>query len=148
MAKSPTKVELGGDWVKLKTTVQKVDMLGYSTLFKALVSGANKLRNYTIKSMQDTQKASWFYMRGKKTHFPSAPGNPPAVDTGGLLAALVVDVRKSEVEFGATSAAPYGAILEKGTKRMASRPWLEPAIDEITPDFKSEVDKIIKDMFK
>ena len=65
-----------------------------------------------------------------------------------LLAALKVDVRKSEVEFGATTAAPYGKILETGSKRMAARPWLEPAVDSEMPAFKSEVDKIIKDMFK
>jgi hypothetical protein len=99
--------------------------------------------------MRNTERASWAYKRGGKLHRPSAPGNPPAIDEGGLVAALIVDVRgNKEIEFGATTAAPYGKMLEQGTKKVAARPWLEPATNEELDGIKSEADAVIRRMFK
>jgi len=148
MAKNNPKVILGGDWAKLKFTVVNLSQNGADALFKIFVAGANALRNRSIKSMQSTNRASWFYKRGGKAHYPSAPGNPPAIDTGDLIKSLIVDVRKDAVEFGATDAAPHGALLEKGTKRMKARPWLQPAVDEEMPGIKTDVDNLIKGMIR
>lgn len=145
MAVNP-KVVLGGDWVKLKYTVTNLSQNGVDALFKIFVTGANALRNRSIKSMQSTNRASWFYKRGNKVHRPSVPGSPPAIDTGDLIKALIVDVKKNAVEFGATDAAPHGKLLEKGTKRMAARPWLQPAVDEEMPGIMTSVDNLIKGM--
>ena len=148
MAKDNPKVTLGGDWVKLKFTVDDMSKKEIKAFFKIFVTGANALRNTAIKSMQNTNRASWFYKRGSKVHHPSAPGSPPAIDTGDLIKSLIVDVRKDAVEFGATDAAPHGVLLEKGTKRMAARPWLNPAVEKEMPGIMTDVNNLIKEMIR
>lgn len=81
------------------------------------------------------------YMTGRKgnrykTHKASAPGYPPAVDTGRLRASITHNVtgRPGHVlpnpggGFGNVKAyvgtnVYYGYMLERGTSRMKARPW-------------------------
>lgn len=59
-------------------------------------------------------------------HVPSAPGEPPNWDTGTLAGAI--EARKTGLVTAETSSnAPYALFLEKGTRRMAERPYMVPA---------------------
>jgi hypothetical protein len=65
---------------------------------------------------------------GTRIHRASAPGQPPAEDTGKLYREITVRRLKSgsyRVRFGAR----YAGFLEFGTARMAARPFVLPAID-------------------
>lgn len=66
-------------------------------------------------------------------HVASAPGKPPAVDTGRLRASYTwrtgVDARGAFVEIGTNVL--YAPFLEFGTRRMAARPHLRPAVNEL-----------------
>lgn len=65
---------------------------------------------------------------GTRIHRASAPGQPPAEDTGKLYREITVRRLKSghyRVRFGAR----YAGFLEFGTSRMAARPYVLPAID-------------------
>lgn len=67
-------------------------------------------------------------------HVPSAPGEPPNNDTGGLIAShetRMIAWNHSQVAVWAGHAVP----LESGTSRMAARPFLGPA----TRDSKKQV---------
>jgi len=67
------------------------------------------------------------YQRGKTIeHRASAPGEPPAPDTGRLRASLTTEVlRGSNEVVGILSAnTEYAAALELGTENMAERPYL------------------------
>jgi hypothetical protein len=125
-------------------------------IIKIVGIGANEIRNTIIISMQQTPK--WIggrsYVRGKskriKTglenpygesrrrarHYSSMPGNPPAIDTGQLVRSIMWKVNPpgNEIEVGAIGGTVKGGIsyarhLEFGTKHMAERPFLKPAID-------------------
>jgi HK97 gp10 family phage protein len=64
----------------------------------------------------------------------SAPGEPPAVRTGNLRDSISEpDVRKSSGALVGqiTIAAPYAGYLERGTGRIAPRPFVRPAIDAL-----------------
>lgn len=116
-------------------------------ILKIVTNGANDIRNTIIKSMQQTKRSQRSYIRGKskriKTgieraygksarkarHFSSMPGNPPAVDSGQLVRSIMWNVKNNEVEVGSLGGAPYAKFLESGTKRMAERPFLKPAVD-------------------
>lgn len=70
------------------------------------------------------------YKRGSGSHRASAPGEPPAVDTGRLRASY--DWRTGRdprpyVEVG--SSVVYAPFLEFGTSRMQARPHFRPSID-------------------
>ena len=97
---------------------------------RELAVGANDIRNTIIRSMKDTKRAPWSYKRGRKKHYPSAPGEPPAIDFGELVRSIMFDVRSMEIEIGSWAGAPYAEFLETGTKKMKARPWLDPAVEK------------------
>lgn len=74
------------------------------------------------------------YRRRRGTHRASAPGEPPAIDTGTLLASIgEPHVRKegNALVGTLTISASYAGLLERGTPRMAARPFAMPAVEEI-----------------
>jgi len=66
------------------------------------------------------------YTRGNITHTASAPGEPPAVDTGRLRASISFHTYTNYVDVGTN--VEYAAPLEFGTSKMAARPFLRPAL--------------------
>jgi len=75
------------------------------------------------------------YRRGRKVHIASAPGQPPAVDTGQLRASITHLVEREfrawigRVGTNLEKAAP----LEFGTSRMAARPFMLTTLTRIRP---------------
>lgn len=76
--------------------------------------------------------------RGRVPHQASAPGEPPATDTGRLRATVSHVVASdetglyAEIGSGANPAIPgvnYALFLEQGTRYMEARPWLKPSLD-------------------
>lgn len=63
-------------------------------------------------------------------HQASAPGEPPATDTGILVNSIAGDAEISGgvVQGIVRAKAAYAAWLELGTRRMAARPFLMPAV--------------------
>ena len=82
------------------------------------------------------------YKRGKKWHAASAPGRPPARDTGVLASSVSYEVIRQgfniqgrvgpdlgKIRMRRQPTEPdYGSYLELGTSRMRARPWLKPAL--------------------
>jgi hypothetical protein len=71
------------------------------------------------------------YRRGKTVaHIASAPGDPPAPDTGRMRAATTheVIVRGDAVIARVTNNAKQALMLELGTERIAPRPHLRPLL--------------------
>lgn len=70
------------------------------------------------------------YTRRSVTHRASAPGDPPAVNTGRLRSSIThrvaVDDQGVFAEVG--SNVRYARFLELGTSKMAKRPFLRPAL--------------------
>ncbi len=61
---------------------------------------------------------------------PSAPGDPPHVQTGRLRSSIAHEVDGLTGRVGTNVI--YGRWLELGTSRMAARPWLRRALGEMT----------------
>jgi len=57
----------------------------------------------------------------------SAPGEPPAVQTGRLYRSITTERPKLLVRLVGTNV-NYGRHLEEGTERILPRPWLKPAL--------------------
>jgi HK97 gp10 family phage protein len=60
----------------------------------------------------------------------SKPGNPPKTDTGRLVNSITVDTETTRegVEALVGTNVAYGRHLEFGTRTIAARPWLGPAL--------------------
>ena len=97
----------------------------------------------SVKHLLSKKGTGRTYKRGKKIHIASAPGQPPAVDTGILRASIFTDVSIKQdnvigrvgpdVEHIAAGTSVgtdvnYGLYLELGTRRMAARPFLRPGL--------------------
>jgi hypothetical protein len=130
-----------------------------------LKQGGIQIKNTMIKSMRHTIRASWSYKRGTKTHFPSLPGQPPAVDSGNLWKGIMFDVIGTgpALHIGVLdNMAPYAKWLEgmtaSSTRRQTSRgeftrPFLIPAVNKHKKDIMKKIAKrvgsgIVLDMRK
>jgi len=70
------------------------------------------------------------YRRGSKIHRASAPGEPPAVDTGRLRSSITHQVKAEgkKVIGRIGTNVEYARSLEFGTNKMAARPFLRPIV--------------------
>ena len=70
---------------------------------------------------------------------PSAPGSPPHKQTGRLAASMAWERDGLVARVG--TAVKYGPWLEMGTSRMAARPFLHRALNEMTPRIRAILSK-------
>lgn len=63
-----------------------------------------------------------------KFHIPSRPGEPPNRDTGTLDRSIVVRPFPDKLLVVVAATAAYALFLELGTRRMAERPYMRPAV--------------------
>jgi HK97 gp10 family phage protein len=92
-------------------------------------------------AMQDP-KSGRTYIRGGKIHTASAPGQAPAVDTGNLI-----NSTQAEHTAGLTSYfdvyADYAQHLEFGTRHIAPRPFMAPALEKEKAFFEKELGRAV-----
>lgn len=87
-----------------------------------------------MKLLMTGPKTGREYKRGARTHIASAPGEPPAVDTGFLINSIQTVVI-SDTQAEITIPAEYAAILEFGGGDIAERPFVRPAIQNVIKNF-------------
>lgn len=121
---------------------------------KRLEGEVGKLVAKTALAIERTAKTSmarkgrgrWYRNRGKGLgdHRASAPGDPPATDTGRLRSSITTDLHDL-VRLSATvgTDVAYGRYLEFGTVNMAARPWLRPAYEKHVPEFIEQLRRLL-----
>lgn len=91
-----------------------------------------------VKTKLSQRGTGRVYRRGRVFHQASAPGRPPAVDTGRLRSSYTwrtgEDPRGPFVEIGTNVI--YAPWLEFGTRYMQARPHLRPAIEELRDEIR------------
>jgi len=85
------------------------------------------------RSVARGPKTGRIYMKGKNRnirHQASAPGEPPATDTGKLVSSIVGDAKvvDKQVQGFLEARTAYAGYLEFGTRKMAARPFMTPAV--------------------
>lgn len=92
-----------------------------SRISKALFAGGNLIEVEAALSITRGAVSG-------KGHVPSAPGEPPNADTHlldrSIQTVLVVPLRVQVI-----ADAPYAVALERGTAKMAPRPFMQPALN-------------------
>lgn len=83
-----------------------------------------------------------------KGHIASLPGQPPNRDTGNLDT-NIENTRTGELEAEVRSKSAHAAALEFGTKNMAERPYMRPAVAKVRPKMveglKAEVNRRVRE---
>lgn len=98
---------------------------------------ANELRNASLQVLRG-QRSGRIYRRphSTSTYTASAPGEPPAVRTGGLRMSWHPQAKSSKsgktvsIRPAIWTDKKYAPALQDGTKKMAPRPYKEPIIEQ------------------
>lgn len=83
-----------------------------------------------VSLILDTAKTGRTYRRRGVEHRASAPGEPPASDTGNLVANRRIDLFPNRLAGRLTFSAEYAWYLQHGTENMEARPWADRALAE------------------
>lgn len=141
------KVEMSSKSQNILADFKKVPSKMKREVFDIIYKYGQKMRNTIIESMKKTSKdMTRPVRRGARSHYPSLPGFPPAIDTGALVNSIRIekDEVKGKVEIGSKGNAPYSKYLETGTAKMEARPFLLPAFEAYEQDLKDSVMAAIK----
>lgn len=97
---------------------------------QGLTASGLLVQNYAKNSILKGPKSGRIYRKynPRRLHQASAPGQPPANDTGTLVRSIVMDVDETELEVTISAGTFYAKMLEYGTRLMAARPFMRPAI--------------------
>ena len=98
---------------------------------KLALEAAAKLLHAQVISELSTPGKGRIYEKYKprRTHQASAPGDPPAPDTGVLRNSITIGPTETGYRVGTNlQSAP---VLEFGSSSMAPRPFMRPAIDKV-----------------
>jgi HK97 gp10 family phage protein len=110
---------------------------------QGVVRFGEEVRNEAISLILNTPKTGRLYWRRgvSKTsgtgrsfsggHRASAPGEPPASDTGRLVNSITTSYDFNELSGTVRARTEYAAYLEYGTSRMEPRPFMRPAVANV-----------------
>ncbi len=113
-------------------------------------AGKELQREAQSKIKDRSGKTGKYYKYKGRNIRASAPGEYPANRSGGLRKSLGFEVLGSEdMEFGSRSTIKYGKYLERGTRKMRRRPFLENTVNNNKLDVLNIVGReIYKELIK
>lgn len=101
-----------------------------------------------VSLILDTPKTGRVYKRRGATHQASAPGEPPASDTGTLLNRRHIDLFPERLAARLTFSAAHALPLELGTRHMEPRPFAVPALRQTEAEARGVVIDRIRDSLR
>lgn len=121
---------------------------------RGVIRGTESIRNHAVESIMKGPKTGRIYLRGLnksgksyKVHQASAPGEPPATDTGKLASSITTEYDFANLIGRVNCSAEYGPYLEYGTVKMEPRPFMRPALAAkrvvIEADIGSEIKQAV-----
>ena len=66
------------------------------------------------------------------------------VDTGALKRSIMLDISDGGMTGVVEPTVEYAPYVEWGTRYMSAQPFMKPAFDEQAPQFKSDLDRLMK----
>lgn len=97
--------------------------------FRGVVIGTEMLRDEGNRLILEGPKTGRRYRRRGVIHQASAPGEPPASDTGRLVQSARLELHPDQLMGQVQWSTEYAASLEYGTARMAPRPYGSVAVN-------------------
>lgn len=96
---------------------------------EALAEGALLVAATARNTIQSGNRGGRLYQRHGIAHIASAPGEPPAEQSGQLSDSINVEQDDQQTAHHVTVGAPYAAALEFGSVHLLPRPFLRPALE-------------------
>lgn len=148
-------VEIEGTEV-LKRNFEKLAEEYSEEIVKGAVIGAELVRGDAIKSIQSASSGSQVTRHTTTgqpySHVAAKAGAAPNTDTGRLVASIQVETKggglfgESQKGIFVGSTLLYAAYLEQGTRIMAARPWLMPALERNRENIFKLIGKRVDDV--
>jgi HK97 gp10 family phage protein len=122
------------------------------TIRAATVQGLNRgvedVANEAVSLMNNSPRSGRTYVRRGVAHRASGPGEPPAPDTGQLMASITTSVDEAALTGNVNAGTAYSQFLEYGSAKMAPRPFMRPALvnkrDAARQDIAEEIGRALK----
>lgn len=105
-----------------------------TALKQAILEGALQIQSTAIDLVQHAAGGGRTYTHHKVSHEASLPGNPPRTDTGQLVSSIQYWTSDDGLSIAVGTTLDYGKYLEYGTRDMAARPFMTPAVDMCRDD--------------
>jgi HK97 gp10 family phage protein len=118
--------------VTIDINIPLADDISQAAILRGVRGATVEAKNLVIDKLSQPGKGR-VYRRGvSAVHRASAPGDPPAVDTGRLRGSTQSEVMAtSSGAFGIVSVnTEYAAYLEFGTEKIAPRPFMSAVLRE------------------
>lgn len=136
---------------KLARAIRRLTSSQRRHVVVALDASANDVRNRMVKLVRAPGHGRT-YQRGvgnnlSRVHTASAPGEPPATDTGNLLSSIQVkptEIAGFKMTAAVESRAPYAKFLEEGTGKMKPRPFGSVALREAKQGIIARIKKAFR----
>lgn len=100
-----------------------------AAVMRGIVKGCEGVRNESIRLINSGPKSGRIYVRRGVSHQASAPGQPPASDTGRLVNSITTEYQPDKMTGTVQYGTEYAAFLEYGTANMEPRPFARPALE-------------------
>jgi HK97 gp10 family phage protein len=100
---------------------------------KRMKEAVQEVRNNVLEKLSGERHGRTYTVPGtSRTYTASSPGEPPAQRTGELRQSISTEVDRTggNIIGLVGTDKKYGLMLEKGTRDMAPRPWLQPSFEE------------------
>ena len=109
---------------------------------------AQNVRSHAIRSIQRGPKTGDLYEKTNptRTHRASGPGEAPATDTGRLANSITASIAGKSAEVRAE--VDYAVYLEFGTRTIAPRPFMIPALEQERPKWEARLQRIVDEAAK
>lgn len=127
---------------KLKNLSKKGKDLIAHAVFKSVAD----VESHAKKSISQGNPSGRIYQRynNRRTHQASAPGQPPASDTGFLVNNINRRIYHDKMGGEIASRSTYAKFLEFGTSKMLPRPYMFPAMEKNKKKIKDRIKKAIQ----
>lgn len=110
---------------------------------QGVVRATELVRNEALRLVMQTEKTGRLYRRGGVTHQASAPGEPPASDTGRLVGSITTFYDQDKLTGIVSANTEYAPFLEYGTAKMEPRPFMRPALANKSEEVTALVNRAI-----
>ena len=129
---------------ELLKALKKFGADGEAELDKVVQATGIELRGDVVKMYQRSRPTGIVYRKSSpsRTHKASAPGEPPATDTG-RLASSVQYKKAGRGSAEVDSQVEYGPMLEFGTLTIAKRPAWVPAVEGMRKRFNDRLESAL-----
>lgn len=104
---------------------------------------AQNIRNTAVRSIQKPSGIGTYYKKYNpdRMHIASAPGHPPNTDTGRLSGSIRAVMSGTPTAY-VDALADYAVHLEFGTRNMAARPFMTPAVEAERDKYRKGVNDL------